>query len=443
MRAPRTARSVIGSSAAARTGHGHAAHRATGACRPRGRHGPSRRRTAGCRRCARGCSAHRRHRRPRARRWSRVSPSRARSRPASRMRSTPSRAAQSGSGPGRAAARTTNGCRAHPLDHEIDHPDARRIEPLEVVDDDDARPGRRRGGDRCTAPRPRPASRSHRRDRWGCQPASASQPENAASRAMAAIAPPIAPTRSSEQVVGEQKPASHGPGVDPMLVGDDLREEAGPAVRLVAGVRDVLGPRPGEAGSRAGVSTAWSRRDLPIPASPSIRIAAATARSGGPARAPHRCAPAPASGRPAGPGDAARNGIHGPIPASPRSACSSTAVDWPRSTTAPRGSVASRPRAARSGRLVEQDLAGSRHRLDARRGRDRLSGQPQVAVRVAGPPNRRRPRRWRGRCGRPAARRPRPLPGARTGSRAPRAPLGPRRRRGLAASRTPRTPRRR
>ena len=48
-----------------------------------------------------------------------------------------------------------------------------------------------------------------------------------------------------------------------------------------------------------------------------------------------------------GPGVAARNGIQGPMPASPRRMCNSTAVDWPRSTTAPRGSVASRPRAAR------------------------------------------------------------------------------------------------
>ena len=68
------------------------------------------------------------------------------------------------------------------------------------------------------------------------------------------------------------------------------------------------------------------------------------------------------------------------MPASPRSACSSTAVDWPRRTTSPRV-LGGEPAPRRlSGGIVEQDLARSGHRLDPRGGRDGLAGQTQVAV---------------------------------------------------------------
>ena len=68
MRAPSTARRVIGTRGRRRVDERDPAVAPAPACRPRGRPGPSRRRTAGCRRSARGCCAPRRRRPRRGRR---------------------------------------------------------------------------------------------------------------------------------------------------------------------------------------------------------------------------------------------------------------------------------------------------------------------------------------------------------------------------------------
>ena len=189
------------------------------------------------------------------------------------------------------------------------------------------------------------------------------------------------------QVVGEQEASPNVPGVDPVLVGDRPGRTGGPSGTARRGaydtfsVHDQAKPR-----SRAGAST---RLQQPRLADAGIALDHDRAAAAGPPRPLERCRPIAAellvSGRPAGP--ATRHGTGSTGPSRPRraSACSSTAVDWPRRTTAPRGSVASRPRAARTRRVVEQDLAGPGHRLDPRRRRDRLAGQSQVAIRVDGP----------------------------------------------------------
>ena len=81
-----------------------------------------------------------------------------------------------------------------------------------------------------------------------------------------------------------------------------------------------------------------------------------------------------------GPAALGRCGVQAPIPASPRRPKSWTAVDWPRRTTDPWASVASRPRAARRVAPSRRISPGSGERLDPRGGRDGLAGQAQVAV---------------------------------------------------------------
>ena len=119
---------------------------------------------------------------------------------------------------------------------------------------------------------------------------------------------------------------------------------------------------------------------MPIPASPSM-----TSATPWPVRCVRSSAAAiiaSSSPRPtSGPGDAARYGSHALIPASPRSACSSTAVDWPRRTTSPRLSVASLPRAA--------CLVASSSRISPGRAIDWI----RAAVVMASPVRRRSPSR--------------------------------------------------
>ena len=268
---------------------------------------------------------------------------------------------------------------------------------------------------------------------------SASQPENAASRAIAAIAPPYRRRTSTGTSSREQEASNEAAGVDPVLVGDGLGEQAGPAVRLAAGVRHVLGPRPGEAalaghGLRPAAAGATCpsrhRRRRRTPPRP----VAASARSGAAARR------APSSGRPAArrrpPGTAPRRRS----PASPRSAYDWTgrrlaAEDDARRGPRSPGRSARRPDASprragsrragpatwiRAAVVTAWPVSASRRRGTSRGRRDHLAGRdpdPDLERLADGPG-----------VGQPG-------PDRERGEARP----GARRRRGRAASRRPRT----
>ena len=163
----------------------------------------------------------------------------------------------SASGPGRDPTRPRAGkddqrTVGRRVDDQLHQVDARWIEPVQVVDDDDPRSGdgqepvdvsrgdvdeRRRDLGRVGRHVGRfrlPAGErrvpGHRRDR------------------------PAEPARLlGREIVREQQPARERARVDTMLVGDGLGEEAGEPIRLALGVRDVLGPGPGEAGRSTGL----------------------------------------------------------------------------------------------------------------------------------------------------------------------------------------------
>ena len=182
------------------------------------------------------------------------------------------------------------------------------------------------------------------------------------------------------EVVGEQEPARERAGVDPVLVGDGLGEERGcsdtarPRHRTRSPSRSRRTRAPGDGLERRRAGGTCRRRPR-RPRRPSRRVPvgrhALQERRRGP---PLGIAPDERARRRCGRrGDPARAGL-----ATERMELDGVA--WPRRTTEPRGSVDSRPRAARTRRAVEEDLAGSSQRLDAGGGRDRLAGQAQVAI---------------------------------------------------------------
>ena len=109
--------------------------------------------------------------------------------PSSCSRSTCGWSAQAGAWPGRIVAMTTSARSGGRRDDELDHPRARGVDPVDVVEDDDARsvggqdPVEVGRGDVAEGGAVSAGSS-------GTSAASASQPVNAASRATAAIAPP-------------------------------------------------------------------------------------------------------------------------------------------------------------------------------------------------------------------------------------------------------------
>ena len=141
---------------------------------------------------------------------------------------------------------TTSGRSAAADDDELEEPDARGVDPVHVVEDHDARPVRLEqpldvGGADLAQDRGR-LGRIGRDVRGLRLPA-----VNAAARAMAAMAPPYRRIVRRVGVGVEQQLAGEAPGIDAVLVGDGLREDAREPVRLAAAVRHALGPGPGEA----------------------------------------------------------------------------------------------------------------------------------------------------------------------------------------------------
>ena len=161
-----------------------------------------------------------------------------------------------------------------------------------------------------------------------------------------------------------------------MFIGDGLGEQAGEPVRLAATVRDVLRPGPREAG-RPGL--ALHRRQEPGLADPGLadddrdatasgsRVVSRTARSRSILRLaadqrPEVTSAGAGTTRSCRPRRGARSSDRGRL----------TAQD-DRPLRFDREPAAGRL----DGRSVEEDLARSGHRLDTRRGRDRLAGQPR------------------------------------------------------------------
>ena len=173
--------------------------------------------------------------------------------------------AQAGTPPGRVPARTTSGRSAVASTSSSTIGDARRIQPVQVVDDDDARPRDREqplevaGGDlderrgdlgrvgRHVRRPPPPSRRTPRPGRW-----------------------PRSPRRTGGllrvEVVGEQQAAREGAGVDAVLVGDGLGEQPREAVWLAARrtTRSRSRSRRSPLRGRAARPAA-SSRDLPMP----------------------------------------------------------------------------------------------------------------------------------------------------------------------------------
>ena len=212
-------------------------------------------------------------------------------------RSTPGHDAQAGGWPGRIPASTTIGRRGGPLDQDLDHPGARGIHPVQVVDDD--RPGDRAVSMIRSMYRPATSSSVAVTAAWsaGMSGASASQPENAASRAIAAIAPPNRlPTSGLEVGREEHRPGERARNPCACSSADRLREDAREPVWLGLAVGGVLGPGPGQAaGACASSSISARSRVLPMPASPTTRNAPPRPVAGAPLQ--ERADPAPTSDR--------------------------------------------------------------------------------------------------------------------------------------------------
>ena len=143
--------------------------------------------------------------------------------------------AQPGSGPGRDAASTSNGWSGAPFDDEIDHPRARWVDPVQVVDDD-ARAARcRERGDRRSRTATSTSVAATSAGSSGMSADSASQPENAASRAIGRDRPAVPPSTSTSSRSSRNRSCrARRARVDAVLVGDGLREQPRPAVRLAA-----------------------------------------------------------------------------------------------------------------------------------------------------------------------------------------------------------------
>ena len=176
----------------------------------------------------------------------------------------------------------------------------------------------------------------------GTRSASASQPEKAASRAMAAIAPDH--RRTSSGVTSDvnstrrAKDPESVPCSSAMNWASDRPNRYG-SCRPYETLSTQVQARPAR---RTSTSRSASSRDLPIPASPATTaippIRSASRRPTSPSRASR--SPTRPMNRPLG-------GCHGWNPVSPSSRPSRTGRRWPRRTRSPRSSIVSRLRVAR------------------------------------------------------------------------------------------------
>ena len=260
-------------------------------------------------------------------------------------------------------------------DELVDHPGARGIEPLQVVDDDDPRAGHldQAGGvtDR---------ERAHRlgdagwldRDQSGLLFPTRER-RVAGDRG---DGPGPQPGEARRRIRREQEAASHRPRVGSVLFGDSLGEGACPAVWLASAVRDVVDPRPGVAGG-AGVVRQIGHQ----PRLADAGLAFDDERAAGPAPDEH-LAQSSALGVPTDePPDGWAPRLEAGLPEEPRD------PDRPRLAAQDLGpailDLEALPRGPH-GRLVEKDLARLGQRLDpGSRGHCRARQGPVEAARDA------------------------------------------------------------
>ena len=308
--------------------------------------------------CVRSWIRPRRRRRGRpGRRSSRAGPSRARARPSSWSRVDVRLVGPvTERGPGRIVAMTTSDASAAVATMSSRIPTLESVDPVDVVEDDDARSVDGRGGARCRRCRRRRGAAAVSAGSSGTtSAASASQPLNDARRGRwprwrrrsAGSSPDrrSRPNSSCRAKLPESMPCSSATA---------CAKSAREPVRLAAAVGDALGPGPGEAHRpRLGLDLG----DEPRLAHP--RLAGQRAR---PRRCPVRLARRSALRIPRGlgrppderPSDVERCRRGDRARCSPVRAYSRTTDDWPRSTTEPlvvdqRGDPGRRGRSPRRG----------------------------------------------------------------------------------------------